>query len=49
MGKAKPKTCRKEHNHSNLSKKLKTIEKTTNFVNEYFTKLKIEKKNEVKN
>jgi hypothetical protein len=43
MGKAKPKTYRKEHNHSNLSKKLKTIEETTNLVNEYFVKLKAKK------
>lgn len=48
MGKAKPKTYRKDRNHSNSSKRLKTIQKTTNFVNDYFTKLKAEKNKEVK-
>jgi len=48
MGKAKPKTYRKEHNHSNVSKKLKTIKKTTIFASEYFAKLKAEKNKDTK-
>ena len=48
MGKAKGIT-HKRKNRSNNLKILKTISETTSFVNEYFTKLKIEQKNEVKN
>ena len=43
MGKAKPKTYRKESNHSNVSKRLKTISETTKLVNELMSKLKTEK------
>jgi hypothetical protein len=48
MGKQKPKTYRKERNHVNLTKKLKTIESTTNLINDMIKKAKKAKEEEAK-